>query len=165
MHASLKLFTLLSAAATAFAAPVDVPTSFKLVANVISFDLTPSIQGYELSVNSSTGYAYLTEPGTGATFTQTSTGIDTDVTGQTTHMLITPGGTATVPSDNEVVFTSGEGTTGVDIEGGLLAYQNGGFTACPAGFLVQGNNNVLINYRKAGQRFFYGCANITLVAQ
>ena len=156
MHASLKALTLLAAVASASA------TSFKLKAHVTDFDLTPSVEGQEVSVDPSTGYAFLVAPGSGATFTDPDNSIDTDATGSTTHIHITPGGSATVPSVNVVTFNATAGTQGAAVANGQLAYENGVFTACPASVLVKDGDEILINFKAAGQRTLLGCANLIL---
>ncbi|VDC06272.1 unnamed protein product [Peniophora sp. CBMAI 1063] len=156
MHASFKALALLAAVASASA------TSFKLKAHVTDFDLSPSLEGKEVTVENDTGYAYLTAPGSGATFTDANNSIDTDATGQEFHIHITPGGTATVPSANVVTFGPTPGTQGVAAANGKLAYEDGVFTACPASVLQKEGDNVLISYKLAGQRTLAGCANVEL---
>ncbi|KZV71059.1 hypothetical protein PENSPDRAFT_650955 [Peniophora sp. CONT] len=156
MHASFKAIALLAAVASTSA------TSFKLKAHVTDFDLTPSVEGQEVALDLPTGFAYLTQPGSGATFTDLDNTIDTDVTGATNHIHITPGGTATVPSVNVVTFNSSAGTQGVAIANGILAYEGGIFTACPASVLQKAGDEILINFKKAGQRTLFGCANLEL---
>ncbi|KZV64823.1 hypothetical protein PENSPDRAFT_690413 [Peniophora sp. CONT] len=156
MHASFKALALLAAAASSASATV-----FKLKTHVTDFDLTPSIEGQEVSVESDTGYAYLVQSGSGAVF-RSNTTVDTDVTGQTTFIHITPGGTATVPSANVVTFSADAGTQGVGLVGGELEYEEGVFTACPASVLDKEGDDILISFKAAGQRTLFGCANVEL---
>ncbi|VDC01143.1 unnamed protein product [Peniophora sp. CBMAI 1063] len=152
MHASFKALALLAAVASASA------TSFKLKAHVTANDLSPSVEGQYLNVDASTGYAYLTQPGSGASFTDDNNTINTGAT----HIHITPGGTATVPSTNVVTFSADAGTPAVDVENGALQYAGGVFVACPASVLEKDGAEVLISYKKAGQRTLYGCADLLL---
>ncbi|KZV59779.1 hypothetical protein PENSPDRAFT_659928 [Peniophora sp. CONT] len=156
MHASFKALAVLAAVASASA------TSFKLKAHVTDFDLSPSVEGQEVTVDAATGFAYLTQAGSGATFSDSNNSIDTDATGSTTHIQITPGGTATVPSANVVTFSSETGTQGVAAANGMLAYEDGTFTACPASVLQKDGDHVLISFKSAGQRTLAGCANVQL---
>ncbi|VDC00514.1 unnamed protein product [Peniophora sp. CBMAI 1063] len=156
MLPSFKAFALLAAAASVSA------TSFKLKVHVTDFDLTPSVEGQEVSIEPDTGYAFLTAPGSGATFTDPPNSIDTNATGSTTHIHITPGGTATVPSVNVVTFSADAGTLGVAIANGVLVYEGGVFTACPASVLEKDGDDILINFKAAGQRTLFGCANVEL---
>ncbi|KZV60673.1 hypothetical protein PENSPDRAFT_333051 [Peniophora sp. CONT] len=157
MHTSFKSLAVLAAVASASA------TSFKLKVHVTDFDLTPSIEGQEVSVESDTGYAFLTQAGSGAVFTDPPNSIDTDATGSTTHIHITPGGTATVPSLNVVTFSDEPGTLGVAFdENTALTYEGGVFTVCPASRLDKDGDNNLVSFKSAGQRTIYGCANVEL---
>ena len=156
MHASFKALALLAAVASASA------TSFKLKVHVTDFDLSPSLEGQEVTIENDTGYAYVTQPGTGATFSDADNSINTDVTGQTLNVHITPGGTATVPSANVVTFDPTPGTQGVAVANGQLSYEDGVFTACPASVLVKDGDEILINFKAAGQRTLLGCANLIL---
>ena len=156
MQASFKALALLVAAAASASATV-----FKLKVHVTDFDLTPSIEGQEVSVESDTGYAYLTPAGSGAVF-HSNTTVETDVTGSTTFIHVTPGGTVTVPSDNVVTFSEEAGTQGVGLQNGNLAYQGGMFMACPGSVLGKESENVLVSFKSAGQRTLFGCANVEL---
>ena len=159
MHASLKALALLAVSGTAALAS----ESFILAVNVTNFDLTPSVQDMQLSIDPNTNNAYLVPKGQGTTFTDENNGINGfDAAGEDTHMVITPGGTATVPSVNVVTFTTGAGTQGVGVPNGQLSYEDGTFTACPASVLQQDGDDILINFRSAGQRTLAGCANIIL---
>ncbi|VDB90151.1 unnamed protein product [Peniophora sp. CBMAI 1063] len=156
MHASLKTLTLLAIAATSASATV-----FKLKTHVTDFDLTPSLEGQEVTVADDTGFAYLVAPGSGATF-HSNTTVETDVTGEPFFIHVTPGGTATVPSTNVVTFSTAAGTEGVGLVDGKLAYENGAFTACPASVLQREGSDILISFKSAGQRTLAGCANVDL---
>ncbi|VDC01118.1 unnamed protein product [Peniophora sp. CBMAI 1063] len=156
MHASFKAFTLLAAVASASA------TSFKLKAHVTANDLSPSIEGQEVAVDAASGNAFLVTAGDGATFSDSNNSIDTDTTGSTTHIHITPGGTATVPSTNVVTFTSDVGTQGVAVANGQLAYEGGVFTVCPGSVLQQDTDENLVSFKSAGQRTLFGCADVQL---
>ena len=157
MHASLKALTLIAAAASSASA-----LSFKLRAHVTANDLSSSIEGYQVSVDSSNGNAYLVPPGNSPVFVNADNTINTDATGSTTHIHITPGGTATVPSSNVVTFTSEAGTQGVGIKQSILAYNNGVFVACPASVLEQPSGKTLISFKNSGQRTLAGCADLEL---
>lgn len=156
MHTSFKALALLVAVASASA------TSFKLKVHVTDFDLSPSVEGQEVTVENDTGYAYLTQAGSGATFSDADNSIDTDATGQTSHIHITLGGTATVASTNVVTFDPTPGTQGVAIANSKLVYEDGVFTVCPASVLDKDGDNVLLSFKSAGQRTLYGCANVEL---
>ncbi|KZV71462.1 hypothetical protein PENSPDRAFT_650625 [Peniophora sp. CONT] len=156
MHASFKAFALLAAVASASA------TNFRLEAHVTDFDLTPSVEGQDIAVDQSTGFAFLTRRGSGATFSDSNNSINTNFTGPTTHIHITPGGTATVPSTNVVTFSTDAGTQGVALENSVLGFKNGTFTACPANVLGKDENEILISFKSAGQRTLFGCANVQL---
>ena len=156
MHASFKALAVLAAVASVSA------TSFKLKTHVTDFDLSPSIEGMEVAVDAATGYAFLVTAGDGATFSDSNNSIDTDTTGSTTHIHITPGGTATVPSANVVTFTSDAGTQGVAVANGQLAYEDGVFMACPGSVLQKDTDEILISFKSAGQRTLAGCANVQL---
>lgn len=78
-------------------------------------------------------------------------------------IMITPGGTATVPSTNVVVLENNNGTKGVEIAPtaeGLpsLRYDGGSFQACREG------DELVLRYVKAGQRLFADCAKAELIA-
>ncbi|OJD35215.1 gamma-glutamyltransferase [Diplodia corticola] len=186
---------LLPAAALTLAAPttstLSTSKTIKLTANVLSSDLTPSIQSYELNpfALSSTdascanalglspashGALFHSDSETPSVFTlQTGTGY-----AQRLSAVVTPGGTATVPAARAVGVDCGtSGTEGVGIvqkdDGSgtpVLRYgkEGSGWMACPAGTLnaevPADEGAVVVGYRDAGQRVLSGCAEVEFVA-
>ncbi|KAF2091003.1 hypothetical protein K490DRAFT_62334 [Saccharata proteae CBS 121410] len=172
--------SLANAAPVSSNCPTTEAKTFKLVANVTAFDLTPSIQNHEISLShygAGEDYAVLTAPGSGFLFYANGTTADfaanteTIVSDQNAYpygMIITPGGTATVPSTNAVDVNVGDGTRGVYIDTSTgtptLAFENGSFAACPASVLQRQGDEILLSFRQAGQRTLAGCADVDLVA-
>ena len=149
MQASFKALALLAAAASASA---DV-SSFKLRAYIsggAKTDFDKSVENQEITVDASTGFATLTQSGSGATFDDANNTINT---ADNSHIQ--------VPTDSThaVSFSSEPGTPAVDIEFDALQYANGVFMACPASMFGQEGDKVLIGYVGSGERVPEGCAD------
>lgn len=164
MHTLLKA-TILAATATA----TMIPNTFRLSANVTGLDITPSIQGQELTyatyVSDADCQADLVfgPAGQGATFYTTGemVGVEHFSGGSSpgAGMIVTPGGTATVPSLNVVELRCSASTTGVSVTlNGLLQYSGGAWMACPR------DGAVVLSFKQAGQRTLAGCADVQLVS-
>ncbi|KAI5921946.1 hypothetical protein F4810DRAFT_675750 [Camillea tinctor] len=171
------LTTTLLAASTS-AAAVALPraptegssTTFRLSANVTRFDLSPSVQGQQLSLlvtgdDCALDLALLPR---GNDFYQTPR--DTlAVVSDSGEMgvVVTPGGTATVPSLNTVQARCGDASPGVAVApdanaaGAVdLQFENGGWMACPR---EEGSETVVLRFRANGQRILAGCADVQLL--
>ncbi|KAK1508382.1 hypothetical protein CTAM01_02168 [Colletotrichum tamarilloi] len=159
--------TLLAAVATAASLPVrQTTTTFRLAANVTNFDLTPSIQGQELTYISTadcTANVVFGPAGQGAEFYATGNTVNVahlsgDDSSPLAGLIVTPGGTATVPSLNTVQLQCGAGTSGVGVVDGSLQFEDGFWMACPR------NDSVVLSFKKAGQRTLLGCADVQLLS-
>ncbi|KAI3552324.1 hypothetical protein CMEL01_02556 [Colletotrichum melonis] len=159
--------TLLAAVATAASLPVrQTTTTFRLAANVTNFDLTPSIQGQELTYISTadcTANVVFGPAGQGAEFYATGNTVNVahlsgDDSSPSAGLIVTPGGTATVPSLNTVQLQCGAGTSGVGVVDGSLQFEDGFWMACPR------NDSVVLSFKKAGQRTLLGCADVQLLS-
>ncbi|KXH42933.1 hypothetical protein CNYM01_12973 [Colletotrichum nymphaeae SA-01] len=159
--------TLLAAAATAASLPVRQTTpTFRLAANVTNFDLTPSIQGQELTYISTAdcaANAVFGPAGQGAEFYATGNTVNVvhlsgDDSSPSAGLIVTPGGTATVPSLNTVQLQCGAGTSGVGVVDDSLQFEDGFWMACPR------NGSVVLSFKKAGQRTLLGCADVQLLS-
>ncbi|OHE92519.1 hypothetical protein CORC01_12168 [Colletotrichum orchidophilum] len=159
---------LLAAVATAASLPVrqtTIPT-FRLAANVTNFDLTPSIQGQELSYTPNAdceANAIFVPAGQGAEFYTTGSTVDVahfsgDEASSAAGLIVTPGGTATVPSLNTVQLQCQAATSGVTVADGSLQFQDGFWMACPR------NGSVALSFKEAGQRTLLGCADVQLLS-
>ncbi|KAI1489934.1 hypothetical protein F5X96DRAFT_638610 [Biscogniauxia mediterranea] len=142
--------------------------TFRLSVNVTRFDLTPSLQGQEV------GYAptgdddclsnLVLASSPGATFYQTGDPTTTvHLADSGAGIVVTPGGTATVPSLNTVQLQCGNASAGVGVapsSAGTVDLQfgsGGGWMACPL------DNVVVLRFRSAGQRTLAGCADVQLL--
>jgi hypothetical protein len=157
---------------------------FHLSASVLGNDLTPSVAGLELQFFHPgsnrhpcvSGDFFFAAAGTNFSTTTPARNvgiapIDGDSNGWYAGLLITPGGTATVPSLNTVQGICDQlGTADIyqaplstDTYG--LIFEDGAWMACPRKVLqLPGNpSEVILSYKKAGQRTIQGCADINLV--
>ncbi|KAK7529164.1 uncharacterized protein J3D65DRAFT_643209 [Phyllosticta citribraziliensis] len=164
------------------------PAPFKLVANVTAFPITPNVTSYEAAFKPFTdkscmGSVYLvpsggekwaqwtlTDNGTTYTTVNRDPSGNGDGRGSTGGIIVTPGGTATVPSANTVnVNACGVGSPGVGIVNNeLLGWKDGwtgGWMACPVS-LVPGSygkaGDIVLSVKNEGQRTIYGCSNVDL---
>ncbi|KAF2088507.1 hypothetical protein K490DRAFT_64559 [Saccharata proteae CBS 121410] len=170
-------------AATALPTASTLPSTctFKLVANIIepstgNYSL-PKVQDYELSTEHSgacKNYAVFVPPGEGGSFyaNRTTVGVSPElleVSGGVIPggMTIYPGGNTTVPSINVVELNCGYGTDGIRITSkGMLDYEGGSWMACdPSVFHPGQNGDVLLSYKKAGQRTLAHCADVEMIAK
>ncbi|KAF2685366.1 hypothetical protein K458DRAFT_417426 [Lentithecium fluviatile CBS 122367] len=90
-------------------------------------------------------------------------GSDFHIGTASTGIVITPGGTATVPSGAPVELVNNNGTAGVDIllnDSGLptLWYEDGRFQACAD------SDGIFLSYIQPGQRQLADCAAVELVS-
>lgn len=158
---------ILAAAAKATSIPVrstSNPNAFRLSANVIGLDLNPSLQGQELTYvsNADCQTDILFAPaGQGSTFYTTGemVGVDhfSDDSSPGAGMIVTPGGTATVPSSNAVELQCLASTTGVSVTSAGLQYKGGSWMACPR------DGAVVLSFKQAGQRTLASCGDVQLL--
>ncbi|KAF4922181.1 hypothetical protein CGCVW01_v005467 [Colletotrichum viniferum] len=163
MYTLLKA-TVLAAAATAASIPARSTASFRLAANVTGLDLNPSVQGQELTYipnDDCVAPIYFAAPGSGATFytTDQNVGVVNFNGGSSpgAGMIVTPGGTATVPSSNVVELQCSASTTGVTVGATGLQYDGGAWMACPR------DGAIVLSFKQAGQRTLASCADVQLL--
>lgn len=159
--------TILAAAATAVSIPVrstSTPDAFRLSANVTRLDLTPSIQGQELAYVSDAdcqANVVFAPAGQGSAFYTSGemVGVNhfSDDSSPGAGMIVTPGGTATVPSLNVVELQCSASTTGVSVTSAGLQYDGGAWMACPR------DGSVVLSFKQAGQRTLASCADVQLL--
>ncbi|KAK2614642.1 hypothetical protein N8I77_001449 [Diaporthe amygdali] len=159
--------TILAAAATAASIPVrstSIPDAFRLSATVTGLDLNPSLQGQELTYVSNAdcqANIVFAPAGEGATFYTTGeiVGVNhfSDDSSPGAGMIVTPGGTATVPSSNVVELQCSASTTGVSVTSDGLQYLGGAWMACPR------DGAVVLSFKQAGQRTLASCADVQLL--
>lgn len=157
----------LAAAATAATVPVrstSTPDTFRLSANVLGLDITPSLQGQELTyvVNDDCRANIIFAPaGQGTTFYTTGEMVGVNhFDGDSSAgagMIVTPGGTSTVPSLNVVELQCSASTTGVSVTSAGLQYDRGAWMACPR------DGVVVLSFKQAGQRTLLGCGDVQLL--
>ncbi|KAF6833049.1 hypothetical protein CMUS01_06686 [Colletotrichum musicola] len=172
MIQTLVKTTILAAMASAATLPVrstSTSNTFRLAANVTNFDLTPSLQGQELTYapNADCSADVTFAPaGQGSVFYTTGSSVNVlnfsgDDTSPSAGIVVTPGGTATVPSYNTVQLQCGAVTAGVTVapNGNVwdLQFQGGSWMACPR------DGVVVLSFKKAGQRTLLGCADVQLL--
>ncbi|KAF9877614.1 hypothetical protein CkaCkLH20_04749 [Colletotrichum karsti] len=166
---------LFASAAMAASIPIrDVtyPDAFRLSVNVTSpaYDSQPSVQGQELVYTPNAGCSANTTfapAGQGTLFRVAGNTVGVahyfdDESSPSAGLVITPGGTATVPSTNIVKVQCSNGTTGVSVTSSGLAYDGGSFMAC-SGVGYDENLPVVLSFRQAGQRAIISCAVIQLL--
>ncbi|KAK8254120.1 hypothetical protein IWZ00DRAFT_220440 [Phyllosticta capitalensis] len=166
-----------------------IPAPFKLVANVTAYPMATDINSWEVVSEDSLDKSclrsvYLVAPGGGDKWAQwthdnnsttyTTVNLETsgngDGEGKTGGIIVTPGGTATVPSANTVdVNLCSEGTAGVGIVNNtVLGWDNGwtdGWMACPVSAVpgAEGDDgDIVLSVKESGQRTIYGCSNVDL---
>lgn len=172
---TIIIAALLAASATAASLPVrstGTAHNFRLAANVTNFDVTPSLQGQELTyVPNADCRANITFGPAGQGTVFYTNGYSVDVahfssagTPPAAGLIVTPGGTATVPSINTVQLQCQSATSGVTVaaaatDGGAwaLQYQKGSWMACPR------DGAVVLSFKQAGQRTLLGCADVQLL--
>ncbi|KAI1634535.1 hypothetical protein F4809DRAFT_618129 [Biscogniauxia mediterranea] len=178
------LFTTTAITITACSAAAVLPprapgestsNTFRLSVNVTRFDLTPSLQGQQVGyATTTTGDDCLADlvlaSSPGAIFYQTGDPSTVHLAGGPNAgagVVVTPGGTATVPSLNTVQLQCGNASAGVavvapDPSSSTVDLQFGGagsgWMACP---LADGA--VVLRFRSAGQRTIAGCADVQLL--
>ncbi|GKT47073.1 uncharacterized protein ColSpa_07254 [Colletotrichum spaethianum] len=158
---------LLAAAATAASLPARTTTSsFRIAANVTNFDLPTSLQGQELTYapNANCKADIIFAPaGKGAVFYAAEDTVNVahfsvgDETSPLAGLVVTPGGTATVPSLNTVQLQCETGTSGFVSTNEGLRFEDGYWMACPR------DGSVVLSFKSAGQRTLAGCADVQLL--
>ncbi|KAI0599745.1 hypothetical protein F4775DRAFT_549667 [Biscogniauxia sp. FL1348] len=138
-------------------------TTFRLSINVTRFDPTPSLQGQHIGYSSSSpclaDLIVVPDPSAAAVFYQTTT-TTVNLAHNDSGLVVSPGGTATVPSLNTVQLRCGPGTPGVAVAGsGALQYAGGEWMACPR----DETGDVVLRFRQPGQRTLAGCADVQLL--
>ncbi|KAI1640063.1 hypothetical protein F4809DRAFT_592409 [Biscogniauxia mediterranea] len=132
-------------------------------------DLTPSINGAKVGFQT-TGDCQadlVVDKGDGALFYQSKGKVlAVDSNGlSSAGIVVTPGGSATVPSSNLVELQCDNGTPGVQVRQTPSAvtfeldFEGGVWMACPA---TDGTDRIGIIYRKSSQRSINGCAEVKL---
>lgn len=170
MFATYNLYSLFFLTSLASALPSILPrgtgTSFHLVYAGNSNAVPPPVgalnhDSWAVSVSPTTQHAILVPNinSAASTFYQYYGGIGIASTG----IIITPGGSATVPSANYVELVPNNGTQGVAVkENGeglpVLKYKEGGFMACRDG------DEIVLRYVGEGQRLWADCAKADLIA-
>lgn len=160
--------TVLAAAAAAASIPVrstSSPDAFRLSATVNGLDLNPSLQGQELTYVSNAdcqANIVFAPAGQGATFYTTGEMVGvhhfSDDSSPGAGMIVTPGGTATVPSSNVVELQCSASTTGVSVTSSGLQYAGGAWMACP-----RDDGTVVLSFKQAGQRTVASCGDVQLL--
>lgn len=164
---TLSKALVVAAAAKAASIPTrstSTPDAFRLSANVIGLDLNPSLQGQELTYVSNADCQadiVFAPAGQGSTFYTTGemVGVNhfSDDSSPGAGMIVTPGGTATVPSSNVVELQCSASTTGVSVTDAGLQYNGGSWMACPR------DGAVVLSFKQAGQRTLASCGDVQLV--
>lgn len=157
-------------------ASASTSTSFKLIyrpvpGNTLPIPLKQLAHGtWAVAASTSTPTTLILasdNPATTLTFYQYASGTSTAVATSSKGLRISPGGSATVPSNNVLQIIEGNGTEGVGVgEIPLLGYEGGKFMACSAekeGGM--GDKEVVIRYASEGQRVFEGCMEMELVVR
>ncbi|KAI0105306.1 hypothetical protein GGR51DRAFT_560522 [Nemania sp. FL0031] len=148
---------------------------FRLVANVVGADLVPSVQGNGVIANpyGCAGPLNIATDigGTPWYFNSTANGllVPGHWGGYETFsgVVVTPGGSATMPSKNRLEVGCNQTTTGlgfvVDPDNTVphLVYGDGAWMACP-GEVLGDDYSIRVSYKKAGQSTLEGCADIEL---
>ncbi|KAF2191627.1 hypothetical protein K469DRAFT_695794 [Zopfia rhizophila CBS 207.26] len=174
---SLFLTALLTTLATASPNPLvrGEGTTFSPITSISNApDAVKELNGRIWAISSNAdGHAVLVDRNQQSLFHQytSSSGLPAVATADT-GIIITPGGSATVPSINTVDLVAGGGTAGVNISLNMqgiltLQFEGGGFMACRASFLNQNAQNpddFVLSYRKEGQRRFADCADVLLIS-
>jgi hypothetical protein len=168
MQFTISTLALLSSLATA--APVNTPravstgTTFNLVfTGVGGVTGLPALNSGTWVVTSDNNRAELTSDASKANLFY-KYGSEFNIGTASTGMVITPGGTATVPNGRPVELINNNATAGVNIlinQSGLptLTYDGGKFQACEDG------QGIFVSYVAQGQRYLAACAPVELVAK
>ncbi|WYZ39554.1 hypothetical protein EsH8_III_001468 [Colletotrichum jinshuiense] len=169
---------ILSVAATAANIPIrntDTPDGFRLWANMTYPDLPPDfgpyVQGQELSYVSNTeclADVVLVPAGLGSIFRTNNDTVGVahlgDDSSPSAGMVITPGGTATVPSGKTVELKCSAGTPGVFLTVDGLEYPKEGGPKGAGGFMAcKRTNAVELSFFRWGQRPLLGCTVVQLL--
>ncbi|KAI1502415.1 hypothetical protein F5X99DRAFT_408147 [Biscogniauxia marginata] len=174
MRAQALFTTIFAASASAGVLPrAQQSNTFRLEVNVLNYDLTPSINGARVGFQMTDACLsdLLVEEGDGSIFYQSkATVLSPEANGpgsESAGIIVTPGGTATVPSRRYVQVECGNSTQGVQLEWiretetSRLQYEAGTWMACPA---LDNESRIGIVYRRAGQRTLQGCAEVELLS-
>ncbi|CAG8952396.1 hypothetical protein HYFRA_00001143 [Hymenoscyphus fraxineus] len=156
--------------------PRSTSESFRLIANVTANDLTPSINGWELSsyhIGAGQGYAVLTNPTPSVGRIFYTNGTAEDIRYRQSDIL-SDGGTPLFPfgivlnQDKSVSVNAGLGTPGVNLAlfpdpiSALSAVGKDGFYACQTALPF---SPIQIYTRAYEEETPAGCADVTLLAQ
>ncbi|KAI5922561.1 hypothetical protein F4810DRAFT_257090 [Camillea tinctor] len=145
--------------------------AFRLVVGVVDHDLNPSLNGamlgWETTGDCLAELVVKADDYTPATFYQSEGTVSAyDAEGPSSAgIIVTPGGTATVPSSKPVELKCGDGTPGVTIRQTPYAvtyeldFEDGVWMACPS---PDNAERIAITYRNQGQRTIEGCAEVKL---
>ncbi|KAF2649052.1 hypothetical protein K491DRAFT_722018 [Lophiostoma macrostomum CBS 122681] len=177
-----KLFTLATALSVATAAPTlksrGEGNAFSLITTVTNAPSAVDVlnTGIWALRHNPDGYATLVPRVSGAVFYQylNTTANSGAVAIGSSGVVITPGGTATVPSDNKVSLVEDQGTYSVVIHENangipVLEYAEGKFQACTAKTLNAAGPNtspsdIVIGYVQEGQRGFADCVFVEFIS-
>ncbi|RYP30958.1 hypothetical protein DL767_006000 [Monosporascus sp. MG133] len=169
------LASAISAAALPSAYSALESTSFRLIARLDGFHSMPEIDGLEVAFTSpadGVGIVTLVSPGNGKMITghdDNTVSIDEFECpdGGIGQWLVSPGGTATVPSTNTVDLKCQGGSSQFFItpEDSLLHYQGGSWMGCRGSTVGLSDQIIALSFFKDGQRPLYGCQEVRLVAQ
>ncbi|RYO93044.1 hypothetical protein DL766_004347 [Monosporascus sp. MC13-8B] len=174
LSATFLLASAISAAALPSAHCAREDTSFRLIARLDGYHSMPEIDGLEVAFTSSTdgaGVVTLVAPGNGKMVTvHDGNTVSTDgfkcPDGGIGRWLVSPGGTATVPSTNTVDLECQGGSSQFFItpEDSLLHYQGGGWMGCRGSTVGLDDQIIALSFFKDSQRPLYGCQEVRLVA-
>ncbi|RYP56430.1 hypothetical protein DL769_009919 [Monosporascus sp. CRB-8-3] len=175
LSATFLFASAISAAALPSAHSAREDTSFRLTARLGGYHSMPEIDGLEVAFTSpadGVGIVTLVSPGNG----KMVTGHDGNTVsidefkcpdGGVGQWLVSPGGTATVPSTNTVDLTCGGGSSQFFItpEDSLLHYRGGSWMGCRGSTVGLDDQVIALSFFKDGQRPLYGCQEVSLVAK
>ena len=181
-----KLFTISAALSVASAAPTlqarGVGTTFALITTVTDAPAPVALlnKGIWALRSNADGYATLVDRSQGALFYEytNSTSNDPSVAVGSSGIVITPGGTATVPSANKVALVENQATSNVFIAENssgipILEFEysgsDGSFQACTAETLgAEGPNtsdgDIVLGFVQSGQRPYADCVIVDLIS-
>ncbi|KAF2964709.1 hypothetical protein GQX73_g8862 [Xylaria multiplex] len=145
---------------------------FRLVANVVGADLSPSVQGNGVAFNpyGCRGPLHVATKVGGIPwyFNGTANALVNlgHWGGYETYagVIVTPGGTATMPSNNRVEVGCNQTTPELRFSNDAvphLTYGDGAWMACP-GEVLGDDYSIRLTYKKPGQLTLEGCADIEL---
>ncbi|RYP01720.1 hypothetical protein DL764_006113 [Monosporascus ibericus] len=174
LSAAFLLASAISAAALPSAHRARECTSFRLIARLDGYRSMPGIDGLEVAFTSPTddvGIVTLVSPGNGMIVTSPDGNtVSFDEfecpDGGIGQWLVSPGGTATVPSTNTVELKCQGGSTQFFItpEDNLLHYHGGSWMGCRGSMVGLSDHIIALSFFKDGQRPLYGCQEVRLVA-